>query len=308
MSESIPKPAACGYTASTPVPLYWARYGREGSPQLLILHGGPGAHHDYLLPQMLELADTHELIFYDQRGGGLSRTDDRTPITWETQVQDLALVARELELNPLSLVGYSWGGLLAMLYAVDAFGGDGPPLPPGSPVPARMVLIDPAPSTRKARRVFENELARRQGKPEVVRLREELTTSGLRERDPEAYRKRAFEISVSGYFADPERARGLTPFRVLGRVQSSIWESLGDYDILASLARVRCPTLVVHGREDPIPLSASEAVARALPDARLVPLDGSGHVPYVEAPGELFAAVRDFLRETAERTTLLTRT
>jgi pimeloyl-ACP methyl ester carboxylesterase len=94
----------------------------------------------------------------------------------------------------------------------------------------------------------------------------------------------------------------------MGRVQDSIWESLGDYDLLPSLARVRCPTLIVHGRADPIPLSASEALARALPDARLVALDESGHVPYVEAPDELFRAVRDFLGETAARTTLLTRT
>jgi proline iminopeptidase len=307
-SDAIPTPRASGYTTSTAVPLYWARYGPEGAPQLLVLHGGPGAHHDYLLPQMLELADTHELIFYDQRGGGQSRTDHRTPITWETQVQDLALVAREMELNPLSLVGYSWGGLLALLYAADAFGGGGPPLPPGAPVPARMVLIDPAPATRRMRRSFESELARRQGSPEVARLREELAASGLRERDPEAYRKRAFEISVSGYFAHPERARDLTPFRVMGRVQESIWESLGDYDLLPALPRVRCPALVVHGKEDPIPVSASEALVRALPDARLVAVDESGHVPYVEAPAELFRAVRDFLQETAARTSLLTRT
>ena len=256
---------------------------------------------------MLRLADTHELIFYDQRGGGLSRTDDRAPITWETHVQDLALVARELDISPLSLVGYSWGGLLAMLYAVDAFGGGGPPLPPGAPVPARMVLIDPAPATRRMRRAFESELARRQGSAAVTRLREELAESGLRERDPEAYRKRAFEISVAGYFADPGRARDRTPFRVMGRVQESVWESLGDFDLLPALARVRCPTLVAHGREDPIPLSASETVVRALPNATLVALDDSGHVPYVEAPDALFSAVRGFLQETASRTSLLTR-
>lgn len=308
MTDAIPQPVTAGYTTSTPVPLYWARYGPADAPELLVLHGGPGAHHDYLLPQLLELADTHQLVFYDQRGGGRSRTDDREPITWETHVQDLALVARELELNPLSLVGYSWGGLLALLYSVDAFGGGGPALPPGAPVPARLVLLDPAPATRKTRRTFESELARRQGSAEVARLREELAASGLRESDPEAYRKRAFEISVSGYFANPERARELTPFRVMGRVQNSVWESLGDYDLLPSLARVRCPALIVHGEEDPIPLSASEAVAHALPDARLVPLPGSGHVPYVEAPEELFDAVRAFLRQTAERTALLTRT
>jgi proline iminopeptidase len=263
-----------------------------------VLHGGPGAHHDYLLPQMLELADTYELIFYDQRGGGRSRTEDPAPITWRTHAEDLALVARELGAEPLSLVGYSWGGLLAMLYAAAAYGSGDPVLPAGAPVPVRMVLIDPAPVTRELRQVFETVFARRQSGDGIRRLREELAASGLRERDPEAYRQRAFELSVAGYFAYPERARDLTPFRVIGKVQQSVWSSLGDFDLPPRLSRVTCPTLVVHGREDPIPLASSETAARALPHARLVVLDGSGHVPYVEAPEPLFQAIRHFLDET----------
>lgn len=294
----IPAPRASGYTTTTPVPLYWAAYGPAGAPRLLVLHGGPGAHHDYLLPQMLELADAFELIFYDQRGGGRSRSDSQVPVTWRTQVEDLAQVVHEFGLSPLSLVGYSWGGLLAMLYAAATFDPEDPPLPAGTPAPARMVLIDPAPVSREWRNVFEAELARRQSSAEVRRLREELAASGLRERDPEAYRHRAFELSVAGYFAHPERARDLTPFRVMGRVQQSIWTSLGDYDLRPRLAAVRCPTLIVHGREDPIPLAASEAAAHAMPNARLVPLDGSGHVPYVEAPAAMFDAIRRFLDET----------
>ena len=62
----IPPPRASGFTTSTPVPLYWCAYGREGARRLLVLHGGPGADHQYLLPQMLDLASDHELIFYDQ--------------------------------------------------------------------------------------------------------------------------------------------------------------------------------------------------------------------------------------------------
>lgn len=295
----IPPPRESGYTTTTPVPLWWCAYGPAGAPRLLVLHGGPGAHHDYLLPQMLRLAERWELVFYDQRGGGRSRTDDRAPIGWRTHVEDLALVARELGTVPLSLVGYSWGGLLALLYAAAAFDPGDPPLPSGAPVPARMVLIDPAPVTREFRDAFERELARR-GNTEVVRrLREELAASGLRERDVDAYRQRAFELSVAGYFAHPERAHDLTPFRVMGRVQQSVWESLGQFDLLPRLARVRCPALVLHGREDPIPLASSEAAARALPDARLVVLDDSGHVPYVEAPEALFPAIERFLDETA---------
>ena len=262
-----------------------------------MLHGGPGADHQYLLPQMLALADDHELVFYDQRGGGRSRTDDATEITWRTHVADLAAVATELGLTPLEIVGYSWGGLLAMLYAIHATekGGNSAS---GLASPASLILIDPAPVTREYRERFEAEFTRRQQGASVQQLRTELAASGLREQDPAAYRQRAFELSVAGYFADPARSRDLTPFRVVGRVQQSVWGSLGDFDIRPALGGVTVPALVVHGRQDPIPLESSEAVADAL-RARLVVLEDCGHVPYVEQAPSLFGALRDFLAETS---------
>lgn len=290
MPRPIPAPASSGHTSRTTVPLFWCRYGQPGAPPLLVLHGGPGASHDYLLPQMLELARDHELIFYDQRGGGRSRTDDPAPITWRTHVEDLDAIITELRLEPLSVVGYSWGGLLALLYSVEAAHGQ------TAHHIRRLVLIDPAPVTREFREQFEREFARRQAGADVAQLRRELADSGLRERDPEAYRHRAFELSVAPYFADPRAARDLTPFRVTGRVQESVWQSLGDFDLLSpgALDSVHVPAIVLHGRQDPIPLQSSEAVARAV-GAELVVIDGSGHVPYVEQPEALFDAVERFL-------------
>jgi proline iminopeptidase len=247
---------------------------------------------------MLDLARDHELVFYDQRGGGRSRTDDPTPITWETHVDDLAAVTRELGLSPLEIVGYSWGGLLALLYAIRAAGASEQQAAASSqspvPSPQSLILIDPAPATKTYRSQFEAEFSRRQQGEIIQRLRSELAESGLRERDPEGYRQRAFELSVAGYFADPSRAHDLTPFRVIGRVQQSVWTSLGDFDLSASLNGIDVPTLIVHGRQDPIPLASSEAIAGAM-RARLVVLENCGHVPYVEQPQSLFDAVRDFL-------------
>ena len=273
------------------MPLYWVAYGPADAPVLLVLHGGPGAHHDYLLPQMLALADTHRIVFYDQRGGGRSRTDDRAPIGWRTHVDDLERVVEELRIEPLSILGYSWGGLLALLHAAAVPRGE------ARHAPDRLVLIDPAPASREHRRVFEAEFARRQSSAGIIALRAELATSGLRERDPDAHRQRAFELSVAGYFSDPANARDLTPFRVTGRVQQSVWESLGDYDLLDELSALRIPALVAHGSDDPIPVESSVAIARAL-SARLVVIEGSGHVPYVEQPEQLFGAIRRFLADT----------
>jgi proline iminopeptidase len=284
----IPTPVSSGFTTGTAVPLFWCRYGTPGAPPLLVLHGGPGASHDYLLPQMLELSREHELIFYDQRGGGRSKTDDREPITWRTQVEDLEAVVAEMGLEPVAIVGYSWGGLLALLATIERSAR-------GAALPSSLVLIDPAPLTRQYRERFEAEFARRQNGAEISGMREELAASGLRERDPEAYRQRAFELSVAGYFADPQRARDLTPFRVTGRVQQSVWESLGDFDVVGQLRGIRLPALFLHGRQDPIPVESSEEGARAL-GVPLVMLENCGHVPYVEQPAALFAEIDAFLR------------
>ena len=132
-------------------------------------------------------------------------------------------------------------------------------------------------------------------------MREELAASGLRERDPDAYRQRAFELAVAPYFADPANAHNLTPFRVTGRVQASVWESLGDdYNLLRDLTPMGFPTLFVHGRDDPIPMASSIEGAKAM-GAELVLLDDCGHVPYVEQPGRLFASLDSFLATTDPR-------
>jgi proline iminopeptidase len=286
------------------VELYHTAYGPEDAPRMLVLHGGPGASHDYLLPQMLELARDHRLIFYDQRGGGRSRGEDRSPVTWQTHVGDLAGLVRELSLEPLTLVGYSWGGLLALLYSIAVAGGFRdeevavPAAVESAPQPARMVLICPAPATTRLRAQFSEELARRQRAPWIQEERAAIAASGLRERDPAAYAKRIFELGVAGYFADPARARELTPFRVIGRVQQSVWESLAGYDLTNQLPLISAPTLVLHGAHDAIPLASSQLIASALPHAELVVLDESAHVPYVEGQAAFFAAIREFLQRT----------
>ena len=291
MPKPIPAPREEGFTTTTGSPLYWAKYGRPGAPKLLVLHGGPGADHRYLLPQMLHFGEKRDLLFYDQRGGGRSRADARIPITWKTNVEDLGAVVEEFGLDPLSIVGYSWGAMLGLLYVIEHR------VNPGLSAPERMALISPGPLTREYRRQFEAEFARRQQSPEIQRLRDELAASGLRERDPEAYRQRAFELGVAGYFSDPHRAADLTPFRVVGRVQESVWESLGNFDLISDLKRIKIPSIIVSGRDDPIPLASSSEASSAL-GTNLVVLDECGHVPYVEQPQGLFAALDPFLDES----------
>ena len=252
-------------------------------PPTVVLHGGPGAHHDYLLPGFDALATGRELIYYDQRGGGRSPVSRDTPVGWQEQVADLEKLRETWALEQLVLAGYSWGGLLALLYAIEH---------PGRV--SRLALVSPAPAWRGAREQFERRFNERNLAPELQRRRSELRASGLRERDPDLYAQRLFELSVAAYFHDPERARDLTPFRITGRTQQEVWSSLGDYDLRPSLSELDVPALVLHGESDVIPIEASRELAQRL-RAGFFALPNSGHVPYVEALEQFRQLLDEFL-------------
>src|SRR3954471_5149215 len=94
----------------------------DGPDVAVLLHGGPGASHDYLRPQLDALAKPGQrrLFYYDQRGGGRSPLDAGVKAGgWRVHVEDLEAVRRHLQRDRLTLVGYSWGGLLALLYATE---------------------------------------------------------------------------------------------------------------------------------------------------------------------------------------------
>jgi len=89
-------------------------------------------------------------------------------------------------------------------------------------------------------------------------------------------------------------------YRVIYNYKITISIRKREFSFACVLFEQRCPTLIVHGRQDPVPIASSEAAARAM-GAELVALDACGHVPYVERRAELFAALRSFLHRTTAR-------
>ncbi len=252
-------------------------------PDVVVLHGGPGAHHDYLLPQFDSLAVGRRLRYYDQRGGGRSPVSRKVAVGWRDHVADLHALISFWELEPATVVGYSWGGLLALLFATEHPDQVG-----------RLALVSPAPTHSAARHDYQQRLDARMYAPEITRARRELRESGLRDSDPAAYRQRAFELAVAGYFFQPSEARSLTPFLVTLHTHRSVWASLGEYDLRDRLGSLTVPTLVLHGKDDPIPLSTARETAKLL-RGRLTVLERCGHVPHVENPQGFLAALNGFL-------------
>jgi pimeloyl-ACP methyl ester carboxylesterase len=210
-----------------------------------------------------------------------------TPVGWQEHVADLEGIRVQLGLERLTLCGYSWGGLLAVLYFLEH-----------PERVERLALVAPAAMTVEYRRQFEEEFAHRMAAPEIKRERDALRGSGLRERDPAAYQRRAFELSVAGYFHDFHDARNLTAFRVTARTQEAVWKSLGDYDLRPQLRALESrvpspPSLIIHGTFDPLPIAGSRELA-ALLKARLKELP-VGHCPHVEATAEFVRTLDEFL-------------
>jgi proline iminopeptidase len=204
-------------------------------------------------------------------------------VGWREHVADLEALREIWRLERMTLAGYSWGAMLATLYAIDH----------PSRV-ERLALVSPAPAWRDARTRYEARFAARSTSPLILAARKELRESGLRIRDPAAHQQRLFELAVAGYFHDPTRARELTPFRVTDRTLKEVWASLGDFDLRPGLRDLQIPALVLHGDDDPIPVDNARVIAEAL-RAELRILPDCGHVPYVEAFPEFVRRLDAFL-------------
>jgi proline iminopeptidase len=262
-----------------------------GSP-LIVLHGGPGMDHSYLLPGLEALAENRQLIFYDQRATGRSVMEaDSSTVTMDAFLADIDGMRAAFDLDRIDLIGHSWGGYLAMAYAIH------------NPAAVRklvlMSTIEPgteysteASRTQLGRRTAADsaELAALAASPESL-----MTPAGL---------ARYFEVAFRSTFHDQSKADqvDITFFDNtvvnVPRIGALLFTaSGGPADLWSELPGIGAHTLIVHGAADPTPLAMAQRLEDVIPRARLVVLERAGHFPYIEAPEELAAAIEEFLSE-----------
>ena len=266
--------------------LAFERIGLAEAPALVMLHGGPGEPHDYLRPHFDGLAsDRLAVVYYDQRGSGESRLDAGTAFPdWQTHVRDLEALRIHLCRDRLTLVGFSWGALLALLYALEH-----------PDRVAQLILVSPVPVRAADMAIVAKNLTRAEARPEMDRFRAHLARE---HRDPGHER---FLLNVAACLVDPFVASSLTP--VVGNVEAAeaTLRSLGDFDLgprLGGLSQI--PTAILHGREDPVSAFGAASTAAAL-GARCIVFDGCGHAPFVEAKEMFFAQMTSILDDVDRR-------
>ena len=255
-------------------------------PPALVLHGGPGLSSEYTEPLALELADIFDTIRYQQRGQ--EPTTVRDPYTVEAHVDDATAVLDGLAIERAWIIGHSWGGHLAMHLAAaraDRLLG--------------LIAVDPLGAVPDGgEKELEEHLTKRLT-TEVAEHVNALDAELLAGRGGEAETTEMMRLVWPFYFADPAAAPPMPPFRSSVSVYSGTWESIRSHfaarTLIANLPRYNGRALFVHGRESPIPPGRSEDSAHLIDGARVEVLPGAGHFPWLERPGSVAAAVREFL-------------
>jgi len=307
-SLAAPAPAAPaadpieeGYVDANGVLLYYKSFG-QGSP-LVVVHGGPGASHDYFLPYLVPLARHHRLVFLDERGSGKSqKLEDPAGYTVEAMVEDVEAARQALGLGRIDLLGHSYGGVLAQAYALKY-----------QEHLDHLVLCSTFASTRAMNEVFVKMKERMT--PELRARIAKLEAAGLfghgkefeKNRYPAEYMTAAWG---EGYFPYLYHNRPDPNFDPAQSGQMSwdlyreMWGSSGEFVIDGNLRSVeytdrlpsiRVPTLVTVGENDEVDPSLSRAIAAKIAGSKLVVLPKSGHMTFVDQPGLFLAAVNDFL-------------
>lgn len=266
---------------------------QPGKLPLLCLHGGPGMPHDYLEPLGAMTATGRRVIFYDQLGVGASdHPDDPSLWTVALFLEELRAIRRALRLERVHLLGQSWGGMLAMEYALTQ--------PAGL---ASLILAD-APASMPQWMAETNRL-RTELPIEVQTILHQHEAAGTTD-DP-AYQeavmafyrrhvcrlkpwpdclKRAFEKMM----ASPQ-----VYLTMIGPSEFHVTGTLKDWNIVNRLGEMRVPALVLGGRFDEATPTLTGTVHRGIPGSEWVIFENSSHLPHLEETEQCLQLLTKFL-------------
>ena len=259
----------------------------SGAP-IIVVHGGPGLDHDYLRPGLDVLASAGTLVYYDQRGTGRSEAElDEQGIHWDGFVQDIDELRQALGHDQVTVLGHSFGALLALDYARRY------------PEQTRaLILMNPTEPGGRWRTATARRMSAARTDADSTEMAD-LAASPAFEAREAATMSRYYQLAFRAVARDPGRLaegdldregrtarNGPEGARLLGT-------SLGTVDWWDDLPTVDVPTLVVHGRSDAPPEAMARELADAFPRGELALLD-TGHFPYVEDPAGLLSAVSAF--------------
>jgi proline iminopeptidase len=281
----MPTIAPTGHVHTADVDLaYWVYGAPQPTTPIFAVNGGPGLSHIYMVQNDVwqRISAHRQVIFYDQRGTGASHLSNTSaPQTMDAQVADLDAVREHLHLEKIDLCGDSFGGLLVIAYAA------------AHPEHVHQLIISDGLASWDSivhlfPQVFPDKLeAQAAAAKTSTATPEAQAQQGLRDHFAMIFYDRA---KLDHYMANAPDI-GFFP-----ATAEAVGTATAHVDYTADLAKFNFPTLVINGRYDMnvAPLTAYR-MAKAIPNARLVIFEQSGHLPSYEEPEKYIQVLNDFL-------------
>lgn len=272
---------------------YTETYGQldtETTP-LLVLHGGPGVPHDHM-ENLSELAERGQpVVFYDQLGCGKSdRPDNPSLWTLELFLEEIDVVRNALGLMRVNILGQSWGGTLAIEYALKK--------PKGL---EKLILSGPLIDTHLW--IEETDKLKDQLSPSTARIMRKHEADGTE--DSEEYKAAyqefwdKFVCRVKPNPEGMERAdKGMNTqvYETLwGPSETNATGILKDWSAIDRLHLVDVPTLLLSGEYDQATPRQMEIAHKLIRGSQWVKFENGSHQSNWEVPEKYFAAIIDFL-------------
>ncbi len=269
---------------------------KSSKTPVMILHGGPGAGHNYCEPIADVLAQTGRAgVLYDQIGCGNSTHLPDKPkefCTPELFIEELVLLTEHLGIsNKYNIVGQSWGGMLGMQFAIQNPKGLNALVVADSPA-SMEVWVSEANKLRKElppeveATLLKHEAAETTEDPEYIAAVDVFYSRHLCRIPQPPYVVASFDQLA----ADPtvyHTMNGPSEFHVIG--------SLKHWDIRPQLKEIKTPTLLVSGQYDEATPAMVKEINGLIPGSKWELFAESSHMPHVEEPAKFKRVVAEFL-------------
>lgn len=249
-----------------------------------LIHGGPGADHTSYKPTFSPLSQKMQLVYFDHRGQGRSARGPKETYTLDNNVEDMEALRQYLGLDKIVVLGSSYGGMVALSYAVR--------YPQNV---SHLIVIATVADSRFLIRA--QEILAKRGTEEQKAIAQRLWNGAF---ENEEQLREYFQVMMPMYSLtyDPNSRQEAWNRTILSPDAINIAFSgfLRSYNVLDQLHKIPSPTLVIGGRHDWIcPPEFSEEIAKKIPNADLRIFENSGHLVRVDEPEALRDAIAGFL-------------
>lgn len=268
----------------------------EGEP-ILFLSGGPGDSHDGLSPISEHLSKDYQCILFDQRGTGESHTSpmDSTTINLAQAISDINLLLQRLKIKPTTIIGHSWGAMLAISYAIKH---------PGSVM--KLILIGPGPLELSDFHITGDNIYARYSKAEQAfinlaidsvynniaseELQREFNKTYIRYLFYNAWTYDSLSEKIMKRMSNPRFYND----KMFGLMMQDLVRI--NYNAKPDIPKLWMPILVICGRQDPVGIFQTFTIKELNNKAKIAWINKSGHFPWVENPKAFYSQLLNFLK------------